>query len=41
MGEGAARWVGLIFAHDPKALLAAVVPAESDRQAEGCLAFVI
>src|ERR1700761_2036163 len=34
MGERAARWVGLIFAHDPKALLAAVVPAERDRQAE-------
>jgi hypothetical protein len=33
--------VGLIFTHNLKALLAAIVPAQTDRHAEGCLAFVI
>jgi hypothetical protein len=38
--DGAARWIGFIFAHDLKALFAAVISAQGDGQAEGCLSFV-
>ena len=41
VGQRAAGRVGLIFTHNLKALLAAIVPAQTDRHAEGCLAFVI
>jgi hypothetical protein len=40
VGDRTARGIGLIFTHDPEALLAAVVPSQGDGHAEGCLAFV-
>ena len=40
VGDRAARGIGLIFANDPEALLAAVHSAEADGHAEGCGAFV-
>jgi hypothetical protein len=42
VGQRAAGRVGLIFTHNLKALLAAIVPSQkTDRHAEECLAFVI
>jgi len=36
IGDSTARWIGLIFANDPEALLAAVTSAEADGHAERC-----
>jgi hypothetical protein len=40
VGDRAARGIGLIFTHDPETPFAAVIPAQGDGHAEGCLAFV-
>ena len=40
IGDRAARGIGLIFTHDPKALLAAIIPAQGDGQPKGGHAFV-
>ena len=40
IGDRATRGIGLIFTHDPEALLAAVIPAQGDGHPEGGLALV-
>jgi hypothetical protein len=40
IGNGTARWIGLIFAYDPEALFAAVIPAHDHGQTKRCVPLV-